>query len=356
MPPLLAAIDSPDVTDQAQVRKEDTKSQSKANFVVLNWNADGLLSQRKPKVGGLSEQGSALDRLQELRNYAEENRPSIMVITEPKLTYAQQGVIISVADGEIAIPGYQIFRVDRDLAKAGKVSGGGLVIYCKEELELVDEVRCQAADMEMFAANIPSLKFRLGDALHGVSDHVPVEAELSGPKIASKERPYWKRKWNEVKADDVQHILRRHGIHAETGQRAAPLSVLLAEWHKAWNEVKARLAPRILVTPRSGQRKLKRSPALRAAMKRRNRAQHAYLSNPTLELKMELQDAKRAARALRCDAQAAEVEIARREAGNDAAACWGLRKRLLGQHKQPLSQPAASVAEVNDFFVAKPQR
>eukprot|EP00666_Eupelagonemidae_sp_cell4sb_P000413 gene413-21730_t len=51
-----------------------------------------------------------------------------------------------------------MFRVDRDLKKAGKASGGGLVVYCKEELELVDEVSCQAEDMEMFAANIPSLK------------------------------------------------------------------------------------------------------------------------------------------------------------------------------------------------------
>ena len=53
-----------------------------------------------------------------------------------------------------------------------------------------------------------------------------------------------------------------------------------------------------------------------------------------MELQMEFREAKQEARILRCDAYAAEVAKERREAGSDAAACWTLRKRLLGQQTE----------------------
>eukprot|EP00665_Eupelagonemidae_sp_cell47_P013186 gene13186-biopygen1835 len=147
MPPLLAAGNKTGAPKQAQgpVKvSKCVKPKNQSDFVVLNWNADGLVTQCKPKADGPGAPQQAADRLQELRSYAAENRPAIMVITEPKLAYEEHKVVISVADGEISIPGYNTFRVDRDLRKAGKASGGGLVVYCKEELELVDEVCCQA--------------------------------------------------------------------------------------------------------------------------------------------------------------------------------------------------------------------
>ena len=57
-------------------------------------------------------------------------RKLILVITETKLEKGK------VNNGPLAIQWYNMHRVDRDQEKAGTEHGGGILIYCKEEIEL----------------------------------------------------------------------------------------------------------------------------------------------------------------------------------------------------------------------------
>ena len=106
----------------------------------MNWNAEGIVTGDAEKV-------------EELSAYAEKFKPAIMVITESHLC-------AKVKNGILTIPGYNIYRVDRDQQKAGTQSGGGVLIYCQEELELEDETEVREEDTEIFAANIPQLHLR----------------------------------------------------------------------------------------------------------------------------------------------------------------------------------------------------
>eukprot|EP00662_Eupelagonemidae_sp_cell21_P012748 gene12748-biopygen91669 len=111
------------------------------NIKLLNWNADGITT------------GDA-EKMEELIDYAESSKPTIIVITESKLDDG-------VKDGTVAIPGYSLYRVDRDLGKSVVGLGGGILVFCKSGIEFTDEVQVQGSDMEMFAANIPALQCRL---------------------------------------------------------------------------------------------------------------------------------------------------------------------------------------------------
>ena len=105
-------------------------------------NADGLLTK-----------DSAYE-IDELREYAKERNPSIVVVTETHLTDEAHG-------GTVAIDGYTAHRVDRDQAKAGAEYGGGLVVYLSDGIYAAAETAVTEADMELFSAHLPNVNLHL---------------------------------------------------------------------------------------------------------------------------------------------------------------------------------------------------
>src|SRR5271163_3755746 len=57
-----------------------------------------------------------------------------------------------IEDAELSIQGYTMFRKDRDSAE--KVTGGGLILYCKDELDAVRELEDRENRSETIWAKI----------------------------------------------------------------------------------------------------------------------------------------------------------------------------------------------------------
>ena len=66
---------------------------------------------------------SILPKLDELKIVAEENNPDIICITE-------SGLCQEIPNAEVSVPGYFLYRNDRDR------HGGGVLMYIKEHLQV----------------------------------------------------------------------------------------------------------------------------------------------------------------------------------------------------------------------------
>eukprot|EP00662_Eupelagonemidae_sp_cell21_P057246 gene57246-biopygen107523 len=84
----------------------------------------------------------------EIVELAADTHPRVIAVTESHLDD-------SFRDGEIAIPGYQMIRQDRDPGACKKKKGGGVIAYVQEGLD-VDRISRQAGeDFELVAFDLP---------------------------------------------------------------------------------------------------------------------------------------------------------------------------------------------------------
>ena len=117
--------------------------------------------------------------MREVRENGTEHNPAAMVITETKLSD-------SVTSGQLAVPRYELHRVDRDQAKAGTKSGGGVMLYLRGDLQVTQECTVKEADMEMFAANVPELQLRIVAIYRRPNRHITSESLSQIRKQLSK--------------------------------------------------------------------------------------------------------------------------------------------------------------------------
>eukprot|EP00662_Eupelagonemidae_sp_cell21_P035572 gene35572-biopygen97114 len=317
---------------------------------LLNWNADGITT------------GDA-EKMEELIDYAESSKPTIIVITEGKLDDG-------VKDGTVAIPGYSLYRVDRDLGKSVAGLGGGILVYCKDGIELTDEVQFQGSDMEMFAANIPALKCRLVAVYRRPGYAISEESLAQLTKQVAKngrtvvtgdlnmdtrmQNPAPQTLWLALQEAGltqrvrfVTHPPNREGVKASTIDHV---------WAPRGVAVECKRVKGDLLDGASDHHAIEATFAARAAVQRRSKARRAYLRSRTAEDKELFKEAKQAARKAIRDAKAAMIHKDSEEAGKDAKARWKLRKALAGQARSVPPQPAATAEETNEFFIAKPRR